>query len=180
MHRIAVSVTVDAPVSKCFEQWLQFEQFPKFMRRVASVSGIMRESGERNPDVPEELANTLWHVEVHGPFGKQYGLHLSVDYYEQDKCISWTTSGQDEDVDIFSSGTINFLKPAGEREGGPTLLELTMSYSPNGLFGDLITDLAAYGDNVVEDCLLDFKRHVEAEYQREKDLEIQEGARSAL
>src|SRR5262249_16178927 len=149
-----VSVTVQAAAEECYRQWLQFDRFPKFMRRIVSVTRLMADVHARDgSDMVQDTPDALWRCEVRGPFGRTYGLNIKLLYQEPDKCISWATSEEGGNSDIESTGTVNFLKPAGEQEGGPTLVNVTMSYSPNGLFGDLITDMTAYGDNVVDDCL---------------------------
>jgi uncharacterized membrane protein len=150
------------------------------MRRIVNVTKLKAESCNKQPYGKIECGTQeLWHCEVRGPFGRVYSLNAKLVYLESEKCVSWATFELDSHSDIASTGTVNFLKPSSPR-GEQTLIEVTMSYSPSGLLGDIITDITAYGDTVVEDCLRDFKRHVEAEYQMKKDRALEEIAKTTI
>lgn len=180
MHRIESSILVSAPVSECYRHWMQFERFPEYMRRIVKVTRLKADiysqgtAGLRSQANKQQNAD-IWYCEVRGPFGRVYSLNATLVYCEPEKCIGWATAEVGGCFDIASTGTVNFLRPASER-AEQTLIDVTMSYSPSGLLGDLLTDVTAYGDNVVSDCLEDFKQHVETEYQLELGRQIQTGA----
>jgi uncharacterized membrane protein len=177
MHRIQGMVLVAAPLAACYAEWMRFEDYPHYMKRIASVSrrevrldAQLRRAGA--------IDNTEWAFGVRGPFGRIYTITAFIDYLEPEKCLSWATLETEEQTDVVSSGTVNFLQPHGSQE--QTLIEVTMSYSPNGLLADFITDVTAYGDNVLNECLKDFKRHAEHTYRLQRDLQIQNASRPSL
>jgi uncharacterized membrane protein len=174
MHRIDDLVYVDVPLAECYKLWMQIERYPEYMRRIVSVTKLQAESHSKQPfDGVQHDTHELWHCVVRGPFGQPYSLNATLIYCEPEKCISWATFEIDSKADIASTGTVNFLRPPSER-GEQTLIEITMSYSPSGPLAELLTDITAYGDNVVADCLQDFKQFAETEYRLRRDLQIEE------
>lgn len=210
MHSIEAAILVDAPVEACYREWLNFERFPEYMRRVERVrkvapSGLsdkwrerdaeeVRESGRRNivepglrgnraseSDRPElgladpqkgyadtiagevlhEMhvhGDNIWLWTVRGPFNRIYEFTAGLIMNVPNKVITWASM---PDQDVPTTGSVNFLKQAGNAS---TLIEVRMSFSaPNPPFGEIIADLFHYGDNVVNECLEDFKQHMEGD-----------------
>jgi uncharacterized membrane protein len=105
---ITEEVEVAVPVSTAYNQWTQFEQFPRFMAGVEEV---------------EQLDDTRlrWVAKVGG---KRAEWEAKILFQEPDQRIGWQSTDGKE-----TSGTVVF-EPAGEAK---TRIRLTMSYLPEGV-----------------------------------------------
>jgi uncharacterized membrane protein len=74
MARFRESIEVKAPPNACYAQWLQFEEFPRFMKHVKSVTS---------------QGNNRWRWVVDGPLGKSLEWDAVVDGNEPNRMISW-------------------------------------------------------------------------------------------
>jgi uncharacterized membrane protein len=107
MRRVEATIEVDQPVSAVYNQWTQFEEFPKFMAGVRNVRQI-------------DDTHLHWQAEV---FGKDEEWDAEITEQEPDKRISWKSiSGPS------NAGTVRF-EPIGENR---TRVRLVMSYAPDG------------------------------------------------
>jgi uncharacterized membrane protein len=107
MRRVEATIEVDQPVSAVYNQWTQFEEFPKFMAGVRNVRQI-------------DDTHLHWQAEV---FGKDEEWDAEITEQEPDKRISWKSiSGPP------NAGTVRF-EPIGENR---TRVRLVMSYAPDG------------------------------------------------
>jgi uncharacterized membrane protein len=180
MHTIQASIIVDAPAAECYRRWREIEAYPSFMRRVVHArqvppSELTDAAVERATWSPQrDYADTMtaelvdqvlaegaevWAFEVRGPFNRHYHFSAGVVMDQPNKIVSWASA---PDQEIATGGSVNFLKLAGDHQ---TLVEVKMTYSaPLPPFGELVADVSHYGDNVVNECLLDFKRFMEREY----------------
>lgn len=179
MHSIEASILINAPVDECYQRWADVERFPEFMRRVASVRKLRPEeiSGVRLADHPnmdpgkdydEAIAaqvtkqvmdhgGQVYHWEIKGPFNRLYSWNAGVVLNIENKIITWASTHEQE---LPTGGSVNFLKQPKDQ----TLVEVKMTYSaPSPPFGELIADITHYGDNLVYECLEDFKSYVERE-----------------
>ena len=125
MSTIEKSIQVDVPVRTAYDQWTQFESFPKFMEGVESV----RQLDDKRLHWKAEIAGVAreWDAEI-------------VDQ-TPDQQITWRS------IDgTGNEGTVLF-KPAA----GGTEVTLRLGYHPEGLVekaGDLlnVVDRRAHGD----------------------------------
>ena len=101
-------IEIDVPVSTAYNQWTQFEEFPRFMEGVERV---------------EQLDDTLLHW-VGTVAGKRAEWDAKILEQEPDRRISWRSVGGKE-----TEGTVTF------EEAGPsrTKVHLRMRYQPEGL-----------------------------------------------
>jgi uncharacterized membrane protein len=107
MQRVEKVIEVDQPVSTVYNQWTQFEEFPKFMAGVREI----RQTDD---------THLHWQAEI---FGKQAEWDAEITEQEPDKRISWKSiSGQP------NAGTVRF-EPIGQNR---TRVRLVMSYAPEG------------------------------------------------
>ena len=107
METIQKTIEVEAPLSKVYNQWTQFEDFPQFMEGVEQVKQL-------------DDKHLHWVAEVGGKT-KEWDAEI-VDQVP-DQRISWrSTSG------ARNSGVVNF-RPKGQDH---TMVTLEMYYEPEG------------------------------------------------
>ena len=91
MPRVDTSIQIDAPRSTVYNQWTQFEEFPRFMEGVKEVRQL-------------DDSHVHWHAEV---WGKDKESDAEITEQEPDKRISWKSVSGAE-----SAGTVRF-EPLG-------------------------------------------------------------------
>jgi uncharacterized membrane protein len=107
MESVEKIVDVDAPLSAVYNQWTQFEQFPRFMPGVKEVRQI-------------DDTHVHWHAEV---FGADQEWDAEITEQEPDKRISWmSVTGKG------NAGTVRF-EPL---DAAHTRVRLVMAYQPEG------------------------------------------------
>jgi hypothetical protein len=135
MERIEKSVEVRCPVRTVYNQWTQFEEFPKFMSGVKEVRQL-------------DDTHVHWHAEV---WGRDKEWDAEITEQVPDERISWrSTSGAP------IAGTVRF------EALGPdvTRVALSMSYEPEGAIENL-GDAVGLLDARVQDSVDDFKDFIE-------------------
>ena len=135
MERIEKSVEVNAPVRAVYNQWTQFEEFPRFMAGVKEVRQL-------------DDTHLHWHAEI---WGKDKEWDAEITEQVPDQVIAWrSTSGAP------NAGTVRFEPVSHER----TRVRLTMEYQPEGAIektGDMVGVFTSRVQNSVED----FKKFIE-------------------
>jgi uncharacterized membrane protein len=135
MERIEKSVEVACPVSVVYNQWTQFEEFPRFMAGVKEVRQL-------------DDTHVHWHAEI---WGKDKEWDAEITEQVPDQRIAWrSVSGAP------NAGLVRFEKLSSER----TRVILAMEYEPEGAIenlGDVLGILSARVQNTVED----FKEFIE-------------------
>ena len=136
MERIEKSVEVKAPVNAVYNQWTQFEDFPRFMAGVKEVKQL-------------DDTHVHWHAEI---WGKDKEWDAEITEQVPDQRIAWRSiSG-----DAPNAGTVRFEPLGADR----TRVNLTMEYEPQGVIenvGDKLGVMSARVQNTVED----FKKFIE-------------------
>lgn len=128
MERIEKSFDVDVPVSAAYNQWTQFEDFPRFMEGIEEV----RQTDD---------THLHWKAKIAGK-AKEWDAQI----VEQvpDKVIAWrSVSGAP------NAGIVRF-EPI---EQGRTRVNLTMEYEPQGFFekvGDTVGVVSGKVESAVE------------------------------
>jgi uncharacterized membrane protein len=137
MERIEKSVDVNCPVRTVYNQWTQFEDFPRFMAGVKEVKQL-------------DDTHVHWHAEI---WGKDKEWDAEITRQVPDQCIAWrSTSG-----DAPNAGTVLF-EPLGPDR---TRVNLIMEYEPQGATekaGDALGVLTGR----VEHSVRDFKKFIES------------------
>jgi uncharacterized membrane protein len=148
------SIVVDVPVQKAYNQWTQFEEFPRFMEGVESVT---------------QLSDTRlrWHAEVGGE-----RREWMAEIVEQvpDRRIAWRAIGNEG-----PHGVVEF-HPVDESR---TEVTVRMEYDPEG-FKEAVGSLVGMDSRRVKGDLERFQEFV-AERQRETGAwrgEVHEGVAS--
>ncbi len=139
MAKAEKSIEVNLPVRTVYDQWTQFESFPKFMDGVKQV---------------EQLDNkTLrWHAKI---AGKDEVWTAKITDQIPDKRIAWTsTSGAP------NSGVVTFTPI----DSNKTRVTLMLDFDPQGLVENAGEKLG-FVDRTVEGDLKRFKEFIEARGQ---------------
>ena len=138
MNRVEKEIVVNAPVSKVYEAWTDFESFPRFMQNVEQVSR----------DGKDML---YWKASV-GPLGDREWHAKIIDMTKDEKVVWRSTDGD------YNAGAV-LLYP----ENGGTRVKVTFEYDPPaGPIGDIADKVFQITPGSVEDDLKRFKEMVEA------------------
>jgi Predicted integral membrane protein len=136
MEHVEKTVDVNCPIHTVYNQWTQFEEFPRFMAGVKEVRQI-------------DDTHVHWHAEV---WGKDKEWDAEITEQEPDKRISWkSVSG------AANAGTVRFEPLDSDR----TRVRLVMAYEPEGTIenmGDAMGIFSARVENTVQD----FKKFIES------------------
>ena len=136
MSRIVESIDVEVPVRVAYDQWTQFEQFPRFMDGVKRV---------------QQLNDTTleWTAEINGV---QRSWQAEISEQEPDQVIAWrSTSGAKND------GRVSF-EPLG---GNRTRVTLELEVEPEGAI-EKAGDALGFVERQVEGDLRRFKEFIES------------------
>jgi len=108
MDRIEKSITVDAPLTAVYDQWTQFEDFPKFMEGIESVQQI-------------DDTHLHWKAQIAGK-EKEWDAEI----YEQvpNERIAWRSISGAE-----NAGAV-FFQSQGDSQ---TIIRLVLEYQPEAL-----------------------------------------------
>ena len=137
MSRIESTIDVNVPVRVAYDQWTQFEEFPRFMDAVESV---------------KQLDDTHLHwVAKIGGIRKEWDAEITQQ--EPDQRVAWTsTSGAD------NAGSVDFHRI----DDNKTLITLTMDIDPEGVLEN-VGDAVGVPDRQVEGDLKRFKEFIETQ-----------------
>jgi uncharacterized membrane protein len=105
MARVDTSITVDVPLQTAYNQWTQFEEFPRFMEGVKEVQQL---SDER----------LFWSAEMGG---EQKEWYARITRQVPNEVLAWESEGG-----VVNSGTVIF-KPEKDDK---TSIELHLDYEP--------------------------------------------------
>jgi len=136
MARVQKSIEVNVPVFTAYNQWTQFEEFPKFMEGVRSV----RQLDDRR---------LLWEAEVGG---HEKSWEAEIKEQVPDERIIWSSIGGE-----VNGGIVTF-EPCDD--GASTRIHLEMSYTPEG-FMESVGDAFGFMSRRVQGDLERFKAFIE-------------------
>lgn len=136
MERVEKYVEVNAPLRAVYDQWTQFEDFPRFMPGVKSVRQI-------------DDTHLHWSAEV---WGKDEEWDAEITEQEPDKRISWKSiSGKG------NAGTVRF-EPVDPNH---TRVHLVFAYEPEGVIENAGHAMGLM-DSQVQMAVDGFKAFIEA------------------
>ncbi|HTM08215.1 MAG TPA: SRPBCC family protein [Verrucomicrobiae bacterium] len=135
MEKIEKSVEVDCPINTVYNQWTQFEEFPRFMEGVKSVRQL-------------DDKRLHWVAEIGG---KQKEWNARITEQVPDRKIAWKSEGGE-----YTSGAVSF-QPVGNSR---TKINLELSYDPKG-FVENTGDALGFVSGRVENDLERFKKFIE-------------------
>ena len=134
------SIIVGTGAAEAFAAWSHFEEFPKFMEHLKSVT----RTGERTS-----------HWVAEGPLGKEVEWDAEVTTFEPGKRIAWRSQ---EGSRVKTSGQVTF------NELAPSQTEITVMLQyvvPAGTLGEKAARVLSDPDGMLEEDLRRFKAHVE-------------------
>jgi uncharacterized membrane protein len=135
MATVEKSIEVDVPVSTAYDQWTQFEEFPRFMEGVVSVRQL-------------DDKRLHWIAEVNG---EREEWDAEIVRQEPDRIIEWrSTSG------AMNHGRVEFVPAEAS-----TRVEVAFEYDPEGA-KERIGAFLGFDEAQVEDDLERFKELVES------------------
>jgi uncharacterized membrane protein len=136
MSRIVESIDVEVPVRVAYDQWTQFEEFPRFMDGVKRV---------------QQLNDTTleWTAEINGV---ERSWRAEISEQEPDQVVAWrSTSGARND------GRVSFESLGGNR----TRATLELEVEPEGAV-EKAGDALGFVERQVEGDLRRFKEFIES------------------
>jgi uncharacterized membrane protein len=135
MARIEEAIEVAVPIATAYNQWTQFEDFPRFMQAVREV----RQTDD---------THLHWVAEV---AGRTYEWDAEIVEQKPEQLIAWrSTAG------VASSGVVTF-----ERGADGTRIALRIDFEP-GDAAAAVADAGGLARRAVRDDLERFKRMIEA------------------
>ena len=136
MERIQKSFEVGVPVREAYNQWTQFEDFPRFMEGIEEV----RQEGD---------TKLHWRAKVGG---KEKEWDAKITEQVPDKVIAWqSVSGAP------NNGRVQFESLGA----GRTRIDVAMEYEPEG-WVEKAGDAMGIPSHRVEKAVEDFKKHLES------------------
>ena len=136
MERIEKTIEVRCPVRSAYNQWTQFEEFPKFMTGVKEVRQL-------------DDTHVHWRAEV---WGKDKEWDAEIIEQVPDQRIAWrSTTG-----DAPNAGAVRF-EPLGPDR---TRINLTMEYEPQGML-EKAGDALGVMSGRLETTVKQFKEYIE-------------------
>ena len=136
MSRVEASIDVDVPVSTAYNQWTQFEEFPRFMEGVKQV----RQLDDRTLEWTAEIA------------GNEETWRAEIDEQTPDQRIAWhSTDG------ASNAGVVTFHR----LDEGKSRVMLQLDFDPEGPIQNLGTALGV-PQRRIEGDLERFKEFIES------------------
>jgi len=136
MSKIQQSIEVQVPVTTAYNQWTQFEEFPRFMDGVKEVRQLTDKSLE-------------WTAEING---KEETWTADITEQEPDQVIAWKSTSEP-----VNSGRVSFARLDENR----TRVDLQMEWQPR----DSIEKMGAamgFDDRQIKGDLERFKKFIES------------------
>jgi uncharacterized membrane protein len=135
MSSIEESVEIEVPVRTAYDQWTQFEEFPRFMEGVESVRQV-------------DDTHLHWVAEI---AGQRREWDAEITEQHPDERIAWTsTSGQ------RNAGVVTFHRVSDDR----TKVMLQIDHDPDGLV-DKAGDALGFARRRAKGDLTRFKEMIE-------------------
>ena len=136
MGKVEASIEVNVPLSTAYNQWTQFEEFPRFMKGVESV----RQIDDRTLE---------WHANI---AGDDETWTAQITHQEPDERIAWESMSGNR-----NNGIVTFERIDENR----TRVHLTMDWEPSGAVQQA-GDALGFDDRRVQGDLERFKEFIES------------------
>ena len=138
MPQVIETVDVNVPVSTAYNQWTQFESFPKFLSYVESITQIN-----------ETL--TAWKVKI-GGVEREFEANITEQH--PDERVAWNSTGGEEN----HAGVVTFHKLSDNE----TRVTVQLDWEANGL-AEKAGALLGVDNHVIKKDLQHFKEFIESE-----------------
>jgi uncharacterized membrane protein len=137
MPKVQDSIEVQAPVQQAYNQWTQFEEFPKFMEGIKSVQQL-------------DDTHVQWVAEIGGK-SRQWTTEITEQ--QPDKKVAWKTI----DGEVKNDGAVSFEEIAG----GQTRVNVEMDVEGDSTGENVAGDLVGVVKRQVDGDLERFKQLIE-------------------
>jgi uncharacterized membrane protein len=137
MPKIQDSIEVQVSVQQAYNQWTQFEEFPRFMDGIQSVQQL-------------DDTHVHWVAEIRGET-REWTTEITEQ--QPDKKVAWKTI----DGEVKNDGVVTF-EPVG---GGQTRVNVQMDVEGESTAENVAGDLLGVVQSQVHDDLERFKRLIE-------------------
>ncbi|MFJ2370671.1 SRPBCC family protein [Microbacterium sp. NPDC087665] len=136
MVQIIETIDVDVPVNTAYNQWTQFESFPKFLDEVESI-------------VQTDQIHTRWTVKV-GGVEREFDAEITEQH--PDERVAWNSIGGDTE----HAGVVTFHKLSEAQ----TRVAVQIDWEPEGMI-EKVGALLGVGTHAVKKDLKNFKEFIE-------------------
>jgi uncharacterized membrane protein len=136
MSHVEKSIVVNVPVQTAYNQWTQFEEFPKFMEGVKQVRQL-------------DDTHLVWHADI---AGQDESWEAEITEQVPDKRIAWRNR-----TGAINAGVVTFHYI----DAHTTRVMLQMDYEPES-FTESIGDALGFVSRRVEGDLERFKEFIES------------------
>jgi len=130
------SIVVDVPVTMAYNQWTQFEEFPRFMEGVVEVKQL-------------DETTLHWVAQI---AGKREEWDARITEQLPDEKIAWRSESG-----AMNSGVVTFLAINQSQ----TMVTVEMEYNPSGIV-EKIGEMTGQVERLVEADLQRFKEFIES------------------
>jgi len=138
-EQITRSIIVKGDINEIFRLWMDFENFPRFMAHIKSVT---------------KMNDTTSRWVMEGPGGKDIEWESKITTLEEPTRIAWNGEGND----IKTTGQVTFNQLTEEE----TEVNVMLQYVPlGGFIADIAAELFADPEGDLEEDLRNFKAYAE-------------------
>ena len=137
MTTVTKSIDVDVPISTAYNQWTQFESFPKFMSGVDSVTQI-------------DDTHTHWKIDING-IEREFDATITEQH--PDERVAWNSTDG-----TTHAGVVSFYRLADDE----TRVTVQLDWQPDG-FVEKVGAVVGLDDRQVAHDLDRFKQMIEAQ-----------------
>ena len=118
MPKIEDSIEVQVPVRRAYNQWTQFEEFPKFMEGIQSVQQL-------------DDTHVQWVAEIRGK-SRQWTTEITEQ--QPDKKVAWKTI----DGEVKNDGVVSFEQIARDQTRVNVQMDVEGESTAENVAGDLL------------------------------------------
>ena len=136
MNKVQQSIEVHVPITTVYNQWTQFEEFPRFMEGVKEVRQINDQSMD-------------WTAEING---KEESWTAKITEQEPDQLIAWRSL-----TEPINSGRVTFTRLDENR----TRVDLEMEWQPRDST-EALGAAMGFDDRQIKGDLERFKKFIES------------------
>jgi uncharacterized membrane protein len=137
MPKVQDSIEVEVPVEQAYNQWTQFEEFPKFMNGIQSVQQL-------------DDTHVRWVAEIRGE-SRQWTTEITEQ--QPDEKVAWKTI----DGEVRNDGLVTF-EPVGDNQ---TRIDVEMDVESTSTAENVSGDLLGIVKDQVHGDLERFKQLIE-------------------
>ena len=137
MAQVIEAIDIDVPVRVAYNQWTQFETFPKFLSFVEEIVQI-------------DATHTHWTVKI---AGVERVFDAVITEQHPDERVAWTSTGGEED----HGGVVTFHKLSDTT----SRVTVQLDWASDG-FLEKVGAVFGVDDHIIKSDLKNFKKFIEA------------------